>query len=89
MPELSHRMVMNHLKIKNRSRGGAMTRAITVYILKLIIHSSCELEDLVETHIRKLCVILRSRVSRVLSPQKGYKSTTPFATTVLLSGSTR
>ena len=32
------------------------------------IHSSCEIEDFVETHICKLCVILRSRVFRVVCP---------------------
>ena len=31
------------------------------YILKIEIHSSCEIEYFVETHICKLCVILRSR----------------------------
>ena len=30
------------------------------------IHSSCEIEDFVETHLYKLCVILRSRVLRVV-----------------------
>ena len=28
------------------------------------IHSSCEIEDFVEAHLCKLCVILRSRVLR-------------------------
>ena len=33
-------------------------------IIKIKIHSSCEIEDYVETLICKLCVILRSRVLR-------------------------
>ena len=33
----------------------------TMYITKIKIHSSCEIEDFVETHLCKLCVILRSR----------------------------
>ena len=37
-----------------------------VFIIKMKIHSSCEIEDFVETHICKLCVILRSRVLRVV-----------------------
>ena len=32
------------------------------------IHSSWNIEYFVETHFRKLCVILRSRVIRVLCP---------------------
>ena len=39
-----------------------------VYIIKMKIHSSCETEDFVETHLCKLCVILRSRVLRVVYP---------------------
>ena len=34
--------------------------------IKIQIHSSCEIEYFVETHLCKLCVILRSRVLRVL-----------------------
>ena len=35
---------------------------------KIKIQSSCEIEDFVETHLCKLCVILRSRVLRVVCP---------------------
>ena len=34
------------------------------------IHSSCEIEYFVETHLCKLGVILRSRVLRVVCPHK-------------------
>ena len=37
-------------------------------IIKIKIHSSCEIEDFVETHLCKLCVILRSRALRVVCP---------------------
>ena len=36
------------------------------YMMKIKIHSSCEIEDFFETHLGKLCVILRSRVLRVV-----------------------
>ena len=39
-----------------------------IYIKKIKIHSSCEIEDFVETHLCKLCVILRSRALRVVCP---------------------
>ena len=35
---------------------------------RMKIHSSCEIEDFVETHLCKLCVILRSRVLGVVRP---------------------
>ena len=38
------------------------------FIIKIEIHSSCEIEYFVETHLCKLCVILRSRVLRVVCP---------------------
>ena len=37
-------------------------------IIKIKIHSSCDIEDFVETHLCKLCVILRSRALRVVCP---------------------
>ena len=37
-------------------------------IIKIKIHSSCAIEDFVETHLCKLCVILRSRALRVVCP---------------------
>ena len=37
-------------------------------IIKIKIHSSCEIEDFVETHLCKLCVILRLRVLGVMCP---------------------
>ena len=39
-----------------------------ILIIKIKIHSSCEIEDFVETHLCKLCVILRSRELRVVCP---------------------
>ena len=38
----------------------------TIVNIKLKMRSSCEIEYFVETHLRKLCVILRSRVLRVV-----------------------
>ena len=41
--------------------------------MKIKIHSTCEIEDFVETHICKLCVILRSRVVLpVVGPHQVY-----------------
>ena len=40
----------------------------TIDIIKIKKHSSCEIEHFVETHLCKLCVILRSRVLRVVCP---------------------
>ena len=47
-----------------------MTLPYTVVrrIIKIKMHSSCEIEDFVETRLCKLCVILRSRVLRVECP---------------------
>ena len=45
---------------------GACTRVRVGYYKKN--KNTCEIEDFVETHLCKLCVILRSRVSRVVCP---------------------
>ena len=46
-----------------------MEEALTsIYIIKIKIQSSCDIEDLIETHLCKLCVILRSRLLRVVCP---------------------
>ena len=34
----------------------------TIDIIKIKKHSSCEIEHFVETHLCKLCVVLRSRI---------------------------
>ena len=52
-------------------------------------HRVCEIEYLVETHLDKLCVILRSRVSLGVCPHQGYRSATHLETTMyLVPGST-
>ena len=49
------------IRLRNRTNS-------SLYIIKIKIHSSCEIEDFVETHLCKLCVILRSRALRVVCP---------------------
>ena len=60
---------------------------VLILIINIKMHSSCEIEYdyFVETHLCKLCVILRSSVLRVVYPQYRYRSATPLATTVKLS----
>ena len=41
-----------------------------VQYYKIQIRSSCEIDDFVATHFSKLCVILRSRVLRVVCPRR-------------------
>ena len=38
--------------------------------MKIKIHSTCEIDDFVETRLCKLCVILRSRVLLGVCPHK-------------------
>ena len=51
------------------------TFGVHVISIKIKIHSSCEIEEFVETHLCKLFVILRQRVFQVVSA-------TPLGTTV-------
>ena len=56
----------NETKSGARSRiwlsATATTKSSAYIRVKIMIHSSCEVEDFFETHFCKLCVILRSRV---------------------------
>ena len=45
-----------------------ITIFVCANIIKIKIHSSCEIEDFVETHLCKLCVTLWSRALRVVCP---------------------
>ena len=49
---------------------------MNIFTIKVNIHSSCEIEYLVETHLCKLCVILRLCVLLAVSPHEEYSSTT-------------
>ena len=55
---------------------------ILMIFLKIYLHSSCEIENFVETHIRKLCVILLSRLLLGVCPYNGYRLATPLGTAV-------
>ena len=48
--------------------GGGGLNHVLPYNTKNKIHSSCEIEYFVKTHLCKLCVMLRSRVLRVVCP---------------------
>ena len=50
------------------TRNSRLFRHSYIFIIKIKIHSSCDIEDFVETHLCKLCVILRSRALRVVCP---------------------
>ena len=43
-------------------------KILSIYIITIKMHSSCEIEYFVETHLCKVCVILGSRVLRVVCP---------------------
>ena len=48
-----------------------------IYIIKIKIHSSCEIEYFVETHLCKLCVILRSYIYNTWHRRHGGNSQWP------------
>ena len=57
------------IRISRRRGSTALKSRYSQFdIIKIKIHSSCEIEDFVETHLCKLCVILRSRALRVVCP---------------------
>ena len=58
------------------------TRHVQLHYKNKYTLQLCEIEDFVETHLCKLCVILRSRVLLGVCPHQGYRSATPLGTTV-------
>ena len=68
---------MNPTRDKNEGKHRRGRREDTSdhgYIIKIKIHSSCEIEYFVETHLCELCVILRSRVYRCQTVTDGKTS---------------
>ena len=68
-------LVLPRIRQPHGIYGGTLSFQLVVhpverprYIIKIKMHSRCEVEYFVETHLCKLCVILRSRVLRVLCP---------------------
>ena len=61
-------------------------KLINIHIVNMEIHSGQlgDIEDFVETHICKLCVILRSRVLLGVCPHWGYRSAAPLGATLEL-----
>ena len=57
-------------------------KSIDYILLKYMKLSIREIEDFVETHLCKLCVILRSRALRVVCPYLRCRLATPLGTTV-------
>ena len=54
----------------------------TIYVIKLNIHSIRKIEEFVETHICKLCVMLRSRVLLGVSSSRIQVGDSPWNYTV-------
>ena len=83
------RRTQHFLPSSTRSRRNVPTHAagrseqsnLWYHVYKNEIHSSCEIEDFAETHLCKLCVILRSRMLLGVCPHQGYRSATPLTTT--------
>ena len=61
-------LVLWHGRTELAKVPGRYENAVPVprVFIKIQIHSSCEIENFVESHLCKLCVILRSRVLRVV-----------------------
>ena len=73
VPEEEKKMAIIHIHlwVSFSLMGGVLLFCLNknnIYTIKIKIHSSCEIEYFVESHLCKLCVILRSRVLRVVCP---------------------
>ena len=74
-----HAIGLSHTACKYEFRQSARSHSWSVnyfgyYVIKIKIHPSGEIEYFVETHLCKLCVILRSLILRVVCPCDVYRS---------------
>ena len=72
-----------------RCSPGLLLPRYHVKFIKINIHFGCEMEDFVETHLCKLCVILRSRIVLCVSSLKtGRRLPLELQCSLLVLGST-
>ena len=55
-------LLFRFLVRRRASAAESIREPLVTEKVKILVHSSCEIEDFVETHLCKLSVILRSRV---------------------------
>ena len=66
--------------LARRIRTSDSVQVENIFYYKQNRTSSCGVERFVETHLCKLCMILRNRELRVVCSRLGYRSATPLGT---------